>query len=68
MPVLPDLFVTLHGIEVVGVDSRLKPITPGDTITVSAPAVITSAITPASGAGSVDSDLLLSAVRVAPLA
>ena len=65
--VAPLLLVTLHGIVVVGVLSRLNPIAPGLMVTVSAPVVITSAINPESEVGSVPSDLEASAVLVAEL-
>ena len=57
--------MTLHGIVVVGGPSRLNPKAPGEIVTVSEPVVITSAITPASAAGSVPSALLASAVLAA---
>ena len=60
--VAPDLLVTLTGMLVVGVPSLLKPNAPGLIKIVLAPVVITSAITPALGAGSTPSSLLASAV------
>ena len=65
--VAPLLLVTLHGIVVVGVLSRLNPNAPGLMVTVSDPVVITSAINPASEVGSTPSALEASAVLAAEL-
>jgi hypothetical protein len=61
----PLKLVTLTGTSVVGGLSLLNPKTPGDNKTVSAPVVMISEITPASGAGSTPCTLLASAVLLA---
>jgi len=65
--VAPLLFVTLTGILVVTGLSLLNPIVAGLIKTVSAPVVITSAITPLPGVGSTPSSLLASAILAASL-
>ena len=58
----PLVLVTAQGIVVVTGFSLLKPTAPGDTKTVSAPDVITSAMTPEPGVGSFPELLPLSDV------